>query len=271
VHPPADTRARWSARIARATLLAARYPATAELLTFYASLAGHQQSLAERWASGADAPPPAGSFLASIDAAIVLDAVQETLTWLERHAPTALVDVVAGLHQLRSSDWQVYLDRYLAGDGIVEVEDVPRVFALEVLVQPLAELAASRTTQRQPVHDNRCPFCGQLPVVGVLREEGHGTKRTLRCGLCFSEWNYLRIVCPSCGERKFEALPVYTAEQFDAARIEGCDSCRTYLKTIDASKDGTVVPEVDDLATVTLDLWARDQGYTRLRANLLRT
>jgi FdhE protein len=270
VNPPADTRARWSARIARATLLTARYPATTELLTFYASLAGHQQLLAERWASGV-AAPPADSFLASFDPAIVLDAVQETLAGLERHAPAALVDVIGRLHQLGSSDWQAQLDRYLAGVAEIEIEEVPRVFVLEVLLQPLAELAASRTTQPQPVHDNRCPLCGQLPVVGVLREEGHGTRRTLLCGLCFSEWNYLRIVCPSCGERTFDALPVYTAEQFDAARIEACDFCGTYLKTIDASKDGTVVPEVDDLATVTLDLWAREQGYTRLRPNLLRT
>jgi FdhE protein len=258
-------------RIARARFLADRHPATAELLTFYAALAAYQRSLAERWALVAGPPPGADSLLAALDRTLVLDSVQEALGWLETSAPPGLVDVVGGLRQLRSSDWQAQLDRYLAGDAIVEIEEVPRVFALEVLLQPLAELAARHQDQRHPAHDNRCPFCGQLPVVGVLREEGHGTKRTLLCGLCFSEWNYLRIVCPSCGERKFDALPVYTAEQFDAARIEGCDSCRTYLKTIDASKDGTVVPEVDDLATVTLDLWARDQGYTRLRANLLRT
>lgn len=265
------SRNRWGARIARATLLAARHPATAELLTFYASLAGHQQSLAERWAPLVAAQPPGSSLIASFHPALVLDAVQETLAWLERHAPAGLVDIIGGLGQLRSSDWQAQLDRYLAGGADLEIEEVPRVFVLEVLVQPLAEIAALRVIQSQPTHDDRCPFCDSLPLVGVLREEGHGTRRTLLCGLCFSEWNYLRIVCPSCGERKFDALPVYTAEQFAAARVEGCDSCRTYLKTIDASKDGTVVPEVDDLATVTLDLWAREQGYTRLRANLLRT
>ena len=118
---------------------------------------------------------------------------------------------------------------------------------------------------------SRCPFCDSLPVVGGLREAGHGAKRSLLCGLCLSEWDYLRLVCPACGERKFDALPVYTAEQFSGARVEGCDTCRAYLKTIDATKDGLAVPLVDDLATVALDLWARDQGYVRLRPNLLRT
>lgn len=116
----------------------------------------------------------------------------------------------------------------------------------------------------------RCPSCGSLPVVGVLREEGHGAKRTLVCGLCLTERDYLRVVCPACGEQRFDALPVYTADQFEHVRIDACDSCRTYLKTIDLTKNGLAVPLVDDIASVTMDLWARDGGYARLRPNLLR-
>jgi FdhE protein len=54
-------------------------------------------------------------------------------------------------------------------------------------------------------------------------------------------------------------------------RIEACDNCKRYLKTIDLTKDGHAVPIVDDIASVSLDLWAAEQGYSRLRANLLRT
>ena len=106
-------------------------------------------------------------------------------------------------------------------------------------------------------------------MLGVLREEGHGSKRTLLCGLCLTEWDYLRLVCPACGEREFDALPVFTAEQFPHVRIETCETCRTYLKTIDLTKDGLAVPPVDDIATVSLDVWARERGYVRLRPNLL--
>jgi FdhE protein len=52
--------------------------------------------------------------------------------------------------------------------------------------------------------------------------------------------------------------------------VDACDSCRRYVKTIDLTRDGTAVPIVDDIATLTLDLWARGQGYERLRPNLLR-
>lgn len=107
-------------------------------------------------------------------------------------------------------------------------------------------------------------------MVGVLREEAEGARRNLVCGLCLTEWHYVRVVCSACGERQFDALPVFTAEQFPAARLDACDTCRRYLKTVDATKDGHAVAIVDDLASVPLDLWAREQGYVRLRPNLLR-
>jgi formate dehydrogenase maturation protein FdhE len=115
-----------------------------------------------------------------------------------------------------------------------------------------------------------CPICGALPTVGVLREEGQGAKRTLVCALCLAERDYLRVVCLACGEQQFDALPIYTAEQFAHVRIEACESCRHYLKTIDLTKDGLAVPPVDDIASLSLDLWARERGYVRLRPNLLR-
>ena len=65
-------------------------------------------------------------------------------------------------------------------------------------------------------------------------------------------------------------MPVYTADTQAHARIDACDTCRTYIKTIDLTKDGLAVPAVDDLATLPLDLWARERGYRRLYPNLLR-
>ena len=39
--------------------------------------------------------------------------------------------------------------------------------------------------------------------------------------------------------------------------------------TIDLTKDGLAVPCVDDIASVSLDLWARERGYTRIKDNVL--
>ena len=113
-----------------------------------------------------------------------------------------------------------------------------------------------------------CPFCGEKPVAAVLRPEGDGGKRFLLCSLCFTEWEFRRLLCPHCGEEDKEKLPVYTAAEMPHVRVEACDTCRVYLKAIDLTKNGLAVPEVDELAAVALDLWAAEHGYTKLQTNL---
>ena len=67
-----------------------------------------------------------------------------------------------------------------------------------------------------------------------------------------------------------DRLPIYRSEATEPARIDACDACHTYVKTIDLTRDGSACPIADDLASVSLDLWARDHGYRRVRPNLLR-
>jgi len=117
----------------------------------------------------------------------------------------------------------------------------------------------------------RCPRCNSLPLLGVLRQEGDGGKRFLQCALCSQEWGFLRILCAHCGEDREEKLPVYTAEQFPHVRMETCDTCKHFLRTIDLTKEGNAVPMVDDLATIPLTLWAKERGYQRIQDNLLGT
>jgi FdhE protein len=107
-------------------------------------------------------------------------------------------------------------------------------------------------------------------MLATLREAGHGSRRSLLCGLCLTEWAAPRIGCVACGETAFASLPVFRAGELAVARVDACDTCRVYVKSIDLTRDGHAVPIVDDLATVALDLWARDQGYRRLRLHLLR-
>lgn len=283
----------WERRIERARHLAATSSSAADVLTFYAALAEYQQSLLRLVP---DSPPHVAtriqyeepSLADAIDVDVVLSALPDFLLWLQRTAPAPLANAAA---QMRHSDAEyrrslvhAYLfdRRHDAGDA-----DEATAFVVEALLQPFAEWSATLLrksaaggssadkgraagTGSREATASRCPMCGDLPVVGALREAGHGAKRTLVCGLCLTERDYLRVVCPRCGEQRFDALPIYTVEQFAHVRIGACDSCRTYLKTIDLTTDGTAVPLVDDIATLSLDLWARDQGYRRLRANLLR-
>ena len=150
-------------------------------------------------------------------------------------------------------------------------ENPAALFVIESLLQAFAEQLVNGESGAADAGSTpmRCPRCAALPVAAVLREEGHGARRSLLCALCLHEWECLRIVCPACGEQDFDKLPVYTAEQFAHVRIDACDRCQHYIKTIDLTKDGLAVPCVDDIASVSLDLWARERGYTRIKSNVL--
>ncbi len=138
-------------------------------------------------------------------------------------------------------------------------------FFWRILNQPRAE-AAGKTGDAS---GRTCPSCGSKPVAGVLRGEGDGARRALLCSLCALEWPYRRVICPNCGEEDKEKLPVYLAEQIPHVRVEACDTCRTYLKSVDLTKDGFAVPVVDEIATVALNLWADEHGYTKIETNVL--
>ena len=92
--------------------------------------------------------------------------------------------------------------------------------------------------------------------------------RTLICALCGYEWQSLRIKCPACGEEDPKKLPVFSAQERLGARVEACETCRGYVKSIDLTLDARQIPEIDDLATLALDLWAAEQGFERLEPGL---
>ena len=72
-----------------------------------------------------------------------------------------------------------------------------------------------------------------------------------------------------CGEEDNRKLPVYTASDFDYVRVECCDTCKTYLKSVDLTKNGLAEPMVDEMAAAPLDLWAQQQGYSKLQFNVM--
>jgi hypothetical protein len=293
----AEALARAAARITRARRLAPKHPQASEPLTFYADLVELQQSLL---VDHADAVRPAPSFAESLDPERAADALPGLLKAIAQTAPAALADAARDLLQEGHDRWRHLAHTYWRERGTGNGErgtgdlergtDDLRAFIAEALLQPFAEAVArrgglrpsARSGRPEPVEGRpdppgvatddvmRCPVCHDRPVVAVLREEAHGAKRSFVCGFCLSEWPAPRIACPACGEGTFDKLAVYRADEFPGARIDACDSCRAYLKTIDLTKDATAVPVVDDIATLSLDVWAREQGYTRLRPNLLR-
>jgi hypothetical protein len=115
-----------------------------------------------------------------------------------------------------------------------------------------------------------CTSCGG-PAWIAWRRSGSGdeaAQRFLGCGVCGSERQLGRIACAACGETAPDKLAVFQTERHPAVRIEACDACQRYIKSIDLTVDGLAVPEIDDLCSLSMDLWATEQGYERLEPSL---
>ena len=122
----------------------------------------------------------------------------------------------------------------------------------------------------RPAAEGTCPRCGSLPSLAVRRpqEGSEAAQRFLFCPLCGFESPFYRIRCPGCLEESPAALPHFQSDRHPGVRVEACDSCRRYVKSLDLTLDARPVPEVDDLVSVAVDLWAQEQGYTRLEPGL---
>ena len=246
------TSSAWDRRIARAEKLAVTHPAAAELLAFYAEIARVQKNVYDAMALVRKS---------DLDTALLLPHFEQLLSLVSRIGPQPLAQAAGELASREGTFQDLLIDPAL----IPEIH----LFFARALLQPYTECLAQCSDSSVGNSPSTCPFCGEKPQVGVLREAGDGAKRSLVCSLCSTEWEFRRIVCPGCGEESVDKLPVYTASEFEYVRVEACESCHTYIKSVDLTKNGLAVPVVDELATTALNVWAEENGYTKLQLNLL--
>lgn len=197
----------------------------------------------------------------------MLAAFPQFLSLIEQNAPARLGKIVQDLRNADSDS----LTNLLSHSWIdTKSPTEPQDFLALAFLQPYAEFVRTKIpVQVDGYAASHCPFCSRQPACSVLRPQGDGGRRSLLCGFCLTEWEFRRIVCPACGQEDHAKLPVYTAETFPHIRVECCDSCQTYIKSIDLTKAGLAEPIVDELAAIPLDLWAQERGYAKLRPNLL--
>jgi len=246
-------------RISRAAELSKTFSAAADLLLFYQKLAKFQKPVHAELSSRNET-----------DVSALLCYFPALLNLVKRAGPEPLADY--GNQHLRAAEAQQELLRSCWEHNDSNGTDFSLCsgrFYARVLLQPYAEHLASRGQIDFSAATATCPFCSAHPVVGVLRGEGDGASRRLICSLCSTEWPFRRVLCPNCGEQDKDHLPVYTAPDFTHVRVDACDTCQTYIKSVDLTKDGRAVPVVDELATVALNIWAEDHGYAKLETNLL--
>ncbi len=267
----AEPRNEWQRRIARAEELSAQYGFAVEILRLYAAIARFQErfyreigSLRGRYDAGAETD--FGAFARPLPHDVARS-FGGFLSVVERNGPLALREAARELRQGGEDGHLKFLTEFWDGSGALETGAGD--FLARAFLQPYAAGIRSNARWSGPT-PYLCPFCKRKPALGVLRPLGDGGQRSLICSLCLAEWEFRRVVCPGCGEEDHAKLPVYTAEELKHVRVEACDSCRTYIKTVDMTKSGLAEPIVDEMAAIPLDVWAREQGYTKLQSNLMQ-
>jgi FdhE protein len=268
----------YDVRRRRAELLAKKYPFAAEILNFYSHILSFQRTLR---ASLESATPRTANWSAQsslaarddLDLTVMLPHFRGFVAMVEATAPAALSEAAKGLASQRTPDWIALLQSYweTGGRSDEQMQMIAQFFP-RAFLQPYAELLGAQSPKHPSLITTRmCPICGSKPLLGVLRQEGDGGKRYLLCSFCSQEWEFRRIHCASCGEADEKKLPVYVAGQFPHVRVEACETCKFYTRTVDLTKDGNASPLVDDFAALPLTLWAAEQGFTRIHENLLGT
>ncbi len=251
-------RARFGRRSDRAQALASVSAAGREPLLFVAGLFGAQRQLAEVIEQTHLLRPLSGRL--EDDFPLFAADLPVVVAFAAERGPPGLREDARQL-----ADGRLRLAPFW--DGSVTDDYLARA-----LLRPYLEvLAAAGVRPVRPHPEGGCPFCGGAPCIASRRSppgDADGAQRLLGCGLCGGAWAVNRIRCPACAEQSPDQLPIFHSERHPTARIEACAGCRTYVKSIDLTGDARAIPEVDDLCSLSLDLWAREQGYRRLAPGL---
>lgn len=271
----------WDDRIARAETLRRQYPSVAETLSFYLRLLRFQKHLSALLAPQLAGRKPSclrNPRFAGEDLSLLLSFFSSFLDLVHRAGAPDLSRAAQRLREDGTAAWEELLCRYWSGELTPEsCEDPPFWFFPKAFLQPYASLlrpeiatgaVESRGEGLRQQGRASCPACGRLPQLGILAAEGEGARRSLMCSLCGAEWRYKRISCPACGEEDFARLHYSRASDFPHVRVDLCQSCHKYIKSIDLTVDGRAVPPVDEMASLPLDLWAVEQGFSKIELNL---
>ena len=139
-------------------------------------------------------------------------------------------------------------------------------FLAETSLQPVFEAYADKLkgyVDQERWWRGYCPICGSKPVMAELI--GRERKKFLICSCCGYEWRFMRTKCPYCENEERRAFKYFFAEKEGRAyRVETCQKCKKYIKTVDTEElDEEVIPSVEDVGTLYLDVLAQKEGYTR--------
>lgn len=258
-------------RIRRAEALEKQWPFAAEILGFFKSVTAAQRTLCQNFSEMIPRDP------GGHDLHLLRPFLPIVLDLLEKKGPQQLSRRVPELRGWEYADWLDYLTITRAGQegSVLEgdpMDDPACWCASKILLQPYLMSLIGAASGAPPTADppQRCPSCDGRPLVSLLREDkiADTVRRSLICSLCSREWDFPRVSCPGCREEKTEKLPRYSAQEIPWMRVEACDTCGKYLKSVDLTLNWEAEPGVDELASTPLDVIAHEHGYEKITPNL---
>ena len=139
-----------------------------------------------------------------------------------------------------------------------EALDQVLALALRPWLSRCAEVLQQRTELALWTHAY-CALCGAEPDLAVITP---AAERHLICSRCTLRWKFEPLTCPYCrnGDR---ARITSFATPDGHYRVYACDECLRYLKAYDGRRaTRPVMPAVDSIATLPLDAYAVQRGYS---------
>ena len=227
----------------------------------------------ERWRArqplfSAERPPVTRALFreALVDMCLLLppgETARSALNWLLNSPPT--IDALLE-NPLAGCEAQI---QQIADAAAADPGDV--AYLLRVVLSPFYQKQAApyqEWVEAAAWRRGICPICGSEPWMARLtRDNG---QRILICSLCRTEWVFDRLRCPFCdsgdqffGRRRAQPqLRHFTVTGDEARRVDCCDQCYRYIKTVDERVSALPINlSAEDVITVHLDALAQAQGY----------
>lgn len=129
-------------------------------------------------------------------------------------------------------------------------------------INPSVNLCSQQlSTYLDPIHKwekGYCPVCGSLPGLSIFEGEG---ERFFICSFCRHKWPARRLYCPFCDNKDAKTLNYFYSEEEPEYRVDVCESCQKYIKTVDTRKLGRILyPPLEQVATLHFDIKAKEMG-----------
>lgn len=155
------------------------------------------------------------------------------------------------------------------GLGHPDLADHPQEPADEALDQVLALAMRPWLTRCAEVLQQRpqlalwthphCALCGWEPDLAVITP---AAERHLICARCALRWKFEPLTCPYCRNSDRSRITSFATPD-GQYRVYACDQCHRYLKAYDGRRaTRPVMPVVDGVATLPLDAYAMQRGYS---------